>query len=58
MKTINYIIYCNLKVKKSQNYKMEAAIEFVQSKEGRTAIISSLECAKKAILGETGTKIY
>ncbi|MGF7060505.1 carbamate kinase [Brassicibacter mesophilus] len=42
----------------SMKPKVEAAIEFAQSKEGRTAIISSLECAKKAILGETGTKIY
>ncbi|WP_342026589.1 carbamate kinase [Proteiniborus ethanoligenes] len=38
--------------------KVEAAIDFVQSKEGRTAVISSLENAKKAISGETGTTIY
>ena len=37
--------------------KIEAAIDFVQSKEGRTTVISSLENAKKAISGETGTTI-
>jgi len=38
--------------------KVTAAIDFAQSKEGRVAIISSLENAKKAISGETGTRIY
>lgn len=38
--------------------KIEAALGFVQSKEGRTVIISSLENAKEAISGKTGTLIY
>ncbi|WP_017754471.1 carbamate kinase [Calidifontibacillus oryziterrae] len=38
--------------------KVEAAIKFVESKPGRKAIISSLEKAKEAVLGETGTVIY
>lgn len=38
--------------------KVEAAIKFVESKKGRKAIISSLEKAKEAILGQTGTVIY
>lgn len=38
--------------------KVNAAIDFAESKEGRVAIISSLENAKKAISGETGTRIY
>lgn len=37
--------------------KVMAAIDFVESREGRTAIITSLENAKKALLGETGTLI-
>lgn len=37
--------------------KIEAAIDFVQSKDGRVAIISSLENAKGAIAGESGTTI-
>lgn len=37
--------------------KVMAAIDFVESKEGRKAVISSLENAKKAIKGETGTLI-
>lgn len=37
--------------------KIEAAIDFVQSKDGRTTVISSLENAKRAISGETGTTI-
>lgn len=37
--------------------KVEAAIDFVQSKDGRTTVISSLENAKRAISGETGTTI-
>lgn len=38
--------------------KVKAGIDFVQSKEKRTAIISSLEHAKQALSGETGTIIY
>ena len=38
--------------------KIEASLAFVQSKEGRTVIISSLENAKEAISGKTGTLIY
>ncbi|MFC4698275.1 MULTISPECIES: carbamate kinase [Enterococcus] len=38
--------------------KVEAAIKFVESKPGRQAIISSLEKAKEAILGNTGTVIH
>lgn len=38
--------------------KVEAAIGFVQSKNGRIAIISSIEHAKNAVFGKTGTKIY
>lgn len=38
--------------------KIEAALDFVQSKEGRTVIISSLNQAKRAIAGESGTLIY
>lgn len=37
--------------------KVEASIDFAKSKEGRVAIISSLEKAKEAILNKTGTKI-
>ena len=37
--------------------KIEAAIDFAQSKQGRITIISSLENAKKAVKGETGTII-
>lgn len=38
--------------------KVEAAIKFVESKPGRKAIISSLERAKDAVQGKTGTVIY
>ncbi|MDY0235234.1 MAG: carbamate kinase [Gudongella sp.] len=38
--------------------KVRAAIDFVQSKNKRTAIITSLESAKKAIDGQTGTTIH
>lgn len=38
--------------------KVMAAIDFAESKTGRVAIISSLENAKEAIAGETGTRIY
>lgn len=38
--------------------KVEAAIKFVESKKERKAIISSLERAKDAVLGHTGTVIY
>lgn len=37
--------------------KVEAAIDFVKSSDNKVAIISSLENAKKAIAGETGTRI-
>ncbi len=38
--------------------KIQASLNFIQSKEDRTVIISSLENAKKAILGKSGTLIY
>ena len=38
--------------------KVQAAVKFVNSKPGRKSIISSLEKAKEAILGESGTIIY
>ncbi len=38
--------------------KVEAAMDFVSSKEGREAIISSLEKAKDAVVGKTGTVLY
>lgn len=38
--------------------KVQASVKFVESKPGRKAIISSLEKAKEAILGETGTIIF
>lgn len=38
--------------------KVQAAIRFVESKKGRKAVISSLEKAKEAILGKTGTTFY
>lgn len=38
--------------------KVEAAIKFVESKPGRKAIISSLEKAKEAVLGKTGTVLH
>jgi len=37
--------------------KVEAALEFVRSKEGRRAVITSLDRAKEALAGETGTTI-
>lgn len=37
--------------------KIEAAIEFAGSKEGRAALITQLEKAKEGIKGETGTRI-
>lgn len=37
--------------------KVEAAVGFVKSKNGREALITSLEKAKMALKGETGTKI-
>ncbi|GAA0360735.1 carbamate kinase [Alkalibacterium iburiense] len=61
----------NLSVEEALNYieeghfpegsmlpKVEAATKFVESKPGRKAIISSLEKAKEAVLGKTGTVIY
>lgn len=38
--------------------KVQAAVTFVESKPGRRAIISSLEKAKEAVLGKTGTVVY
>ena len=38
--------------------KVEAAVEFAESKPGRTALITLLEKAKDGILGETGTRIH
>ncbi|NLV89539.1 MAG: carbamate kinase [Tissierellia bacterium] len=38
--------------------KVLAAVEFVKSKKGRKAIIGSLEKAKEALNGESGTLIY
>ncbi|MFH5881082.1 MAG: carbamate kinase [Candidatus Izemoplasmataceae bacterium] len=37
--------------------KVEAAISFVENNPGRTSVIASLDKAKDAILGKTGTKI-
>ena len=38
--------------------KVEAAVEFAESKQGRTALITLLEKAKDRILGKTGTRIH
>lgn len=38
--------------------KVEAAIKFADSKAGRTTIIASLERAKDALAGKSGTKVY
>lgn len=38
--------------------KIEAAIDFAKSKEGRSALITLLEKAKEGIGGKTGTKIH
>ncbi|MGO1369729.1 carbamate kinase [Senegalia sp. (in: firmicutes)] len=38
--------------------KVEAAMAFAESKIGRTTIIASLEKAKDALKGESGTKVY
>ena len=37
--------------------KVEAAIEFVESRKDRYSIITLLEKAKEGILGKTGTRI-
>ena len=37
--------------------KVQAAIEFAESKPGRQALITLLEKAKDGILGKTGTRI-
>lgn len=37
--------------------KVQAAVKFAQSKDGRTALITLLEKAKEGILGATGTRI-
>ena len=38
--------------------KVLAAVGFAESKKGRQAIIASLEKAKEALIGESGTMIY
>ncbi len=38
--------------------KVEAAVQFAESKPGRTALITLLEKAKDGILGKTGTRIH
>lgn len=38
--------------------KVQAAMKFVKSKPGRKSIISSLEKAKEAVLGKTGTVVH
>ena len=38
--------------------KVQAAVEFAESKPGRQALITLLEKAKDGILGKTGTRIY
>lgn len=38
--------------------KVEAAVDFASSKEGRSALITKLEKAKEGIKGETGTRIH
>ena len=38
--------------------KVQAALEFAESKPGRTALITLLEKAREAIAGETGTQIH
>ncbi|WP_195988991.1 carbamate kinase [Clostridium sp. D53t1_180928_C8] len=42
----------------SMKPKVEAGIDFAESKEGRYALITLLEKAKSGIAGKTGTKIY
>lgn len=38
--------------------KVEAALEFCRSRKGRTALITSLDKAKEALQGKTGTRIH
>ncbi len=38
--------------------KVQAAVNFARSGEGRTALITLLEKAKDGILGKTGTRIH
>ena len=38
--------------------KVQAALEFAESKPGRTALITLLEKAREGIAGETGTQIH
>ena len=42
----------------SMKPKVEAGIDFADSKEGRYSLITLLEKAKDGIEGKTGTKIY
>ena len=41
----------------SMKPKVEAAIDFAESKEGRVSLITLLEKAKDGIAGKTGTRI-
>jgi carbamate kinase len=38
--------------------KVQAALDFAESKPGRQSLITLLEKAKDGILGETGTRIH
>ena len=38
--------------------KVEAAVQFVESKPGRSAVITLLEKAKDGITGKTGTLVH
>ena len=38
--------------------KVQAALQFAQSKPGRTALITLLEKAKDGVAGKTGTSIH
>ncbi|MBS6757009.1 MAG: carbamate kinase, partial [Hungatella hathewayi] len=38
--------------------KVQAAVKFADSKDGRNALITLLEKAKEGILGKTGTRIH
>ena len=38
--------------------KVQAAVKFADSKDGRNALITLIEKAKEGILGKTGTRIH
>ena len=38
--------------------KVQAAVKFAESKDGRTALITLLEKARDGINGKTGTRIH